>query len=162
MTVEIPLSRGLVALVDDDDAPLVQAAGSWHATPSGHTFYARRNHWVGARCISTRMHNLITGLPYVDHENGNGLDNRRANLRPASHGQNMGNKRRYRNNASGFKGVSWHRVSGRWVAQASIAGKRCHLGLFDNPIDAALAYDAAALEAYGEFARLNFPQEIAS
>lgn len=163
MTVEIPLSRGLVALVDDRDAPPLLALGNWHAAPSGRTFYARKNIWSGReRCVTVRMHSLITGWSLVDHKNRDGLDNRRSNLRPATHGQNMGNQRAARGNTSGFKGVSWHKASQRWVAQIGVAGHRRHLGLFDLPETAALAYDAAALEAFGDFAALNFPLERAS
>ena len=159
MTLEIPLSRGLVALVDDVDYERVAAEGSWHAHSNGRTVYARRNQWVDGRCITTRLHNFITGLDYVDHANGNGLDNRRSNLRAASHAQNMGNKRLYRNNTSGFKGVGLHKKSGLWQARLWIDGHLQYFGLHATPEEAARAYDAAALQIFGKFARLNFPLE---
>ncbi|MCO6011461.1 HNH endonuclease [Actinoallomurus purpureus] len=158
---KIPLSRGLVALVDDEDYDRVVTVGKWYANPSDRTFYARKNFWRDGRCTSIRMHNLITGWPYVDHINGNGLDNRRANLRPATQAQNAKNRRRRSDNTSGFKGVSRHRDRRRWAAAIYIAGRRRHLGLFNDPTDAAKAYDAAASKAFGEFAHLNFPKENA-
>lgn len=153
MTVTIPLSRGRVALVDDEDAERVITAGPWHTRLAPRTAYARHNHLVGGRFVTVLMHQFITGWPYVDHINGDGLDNRRANLRQASHAQNMANTPLKINNQSGFKGVSRHRE--RWRAQCGPQ----YLGLFSSPESAASAYDAAALAMYGEFARLNFPKE---
>ena len=163
MTVEIPLSRGLVALVDDSDAERVRAFGTWHADPSGQTFYARHNVYrPGQSHQAVLMHSFITGWPMVDHRNGDGLDNRRSNLRPATHSQNMGNKRRYRNNTSGFKGVTRNTGTGRpWRAVIKADGRRVHLGYFDTAEDAAHAYDRAAIDLHGEFARPNFTEERA-
>lgn len=155
MTREIPLSRGLVALVDDADFERVAALGKWYANPSYRTFYARKNYWESGRCKSVRMHTFITGWEYVDHVNGNGLDNRRANLRPADDSTNSFNRQLRRNNKSGFKGVSGKGC--RWQAEIQCRGKRIYLGLFDTATDAACAYDTAAREHFGEFARLNFP-----
>ena len=155
---EIPLSRGLVALVDDDDYDRVTAVGKWYANPNHRTFYARKNFWRQGRYIAVLMHSLITGWPSPDHVNGNGLDNQRHNLRPATSSQNSQNRRMRSDNTSGFKGV-YLRDRGRWVASIWTAGKNRHLGLFATPEDAARAYDAAAAEIFGEFARLNFPKE---
>jgi len=104
------------------------------------------------------MHNFITGWPYVDHRNGNGLDNRRQNLRQATHAQNLANQKLSSRNVSGYKGVSRNRNLDRWTATISPAGRSVYLGSFDTPQDAARAYDAAAVEHYAEFARLNFPR----
>lgn len=160
-TREVPLSQGLVALVDEADFAKVMAAGSWHAHFDGWTYYARRNVWRDGKCHTVRMHNFITGWSYVDHVNGDGLDNRRANLRQATRGQNMANRRTPRTNRSGFKGVAKHR-SGRWQARIWHERRMRSLGLFATPEDAARAYDAAAKELFGEFARPNFPEEKAS
>lgn len=158
-TREIPLSRGLVALVNEIDYERVIAVGKWYANPSGSTFYARKNFWRGGRCLSIRMHNLITGLRYVDHANGNGLDNRRSNLRAASDTQNAQNRGLRSDNSSGFKGVSWHARGQYWTACIGDGVKQRYLGHFNDREEAARAYDAAAVQLFGEFARTNFPKE---
>jgi hypothetical protein len=154
----VPLSRGLVAIVDDADYDLVLAHGPWYADPSDVTFYARHNRWIGRRCTSVKLHQLLLDAPLVDHVNGDGLDNRRSNLRPASHVENARNRARRSDNRSGFKGVQ-HRDDGRWRARIQAPTRRIHLGIFPTRIEAAHAYDAAAIELFGEFARLNFPKE---
>lgn len=93
----------------------------------------------------------------IDHINGNPGDNRLANLRLASRSQNCMNTRS-RGGSSRFRGVSFHKQRGRWRAFLNTQ----HIGLFDSEEDAARAHDAAALAARGEFARLNFPAEVAN
>ena len=156
---EIPLSLGLVALVDDADYEAVMAAGPWSARPCGRTVYAQRARRLDdGRPTTEQLHTFLTGRPYVDHQNGDGLDNQRGNLRPTTHGQNMFNRRLYKNSTSGFKGVTRRRRDGRWQAQIQANKKHRHLGYFDAAEDAARAYDAAARELHGDFAQLNFPQ----
>ena len=91
---------------------------------------------------------------FLDHENNLYDDNRIANLRAATHAQNMSNKRRYKNNTSGFKGVC--AADGKWVASIQCSSKRVLLGRFENKEEAARAYDRAARQLFGEFARTNF------
>lgn len=160
MTNEIPLSQGLVALVDDEDYALVITAGKWSATKGGGggQFYAhRRFRQADGSTKFVRLHTFLTGWPLVDHRNGDGLDNRRANLRPATVGQNNQNRAAQANNTSGFKGVSWQRSRGQWRASIRADGRVFHLGEYTTPEEAARAYDAAALSLHGAFARLNFP-----
>ena len=111
-----------------------------------------------------RMHHVVLGFPppgmVIDHINGNGLDNRRENLRFASIGENsMCRKRDQSNNTSGYRGVSWHKAKQRWEAKITINGRRVYLGRFINKDDAARAYDKAAKEYFKEYAVFNLPDE---
>lgn len=101
------------------------------------------------------MHNLLTGWALVDHVNGDGLDNRRVNLRPATRSQNQGNRRKFLSTASQYKGVTpWAKDKARWIA---VCRRKKVLGVFNSEAEAALAYDAAARQEFGEYAALNFP-----
>jgi hypothetical protein len=89
----------------------------------------------------------------IDHKDMVPTNNAEANLRAATHSQNQGNRRAYKNNTSGHKGVSWHKATQKWVAQIGINGKRTRIGLFENINDARDAYVAAANDNFGTFAR---------
>lgn len=91
----------------------------------------------------------------TDHVNGNRLDNRRENLRICSKFDNMRNRGKQANNTAGYKGVFYSIRARRWRAQIRVKGKSIHLGLFDETVDAAKAYNIAALAYFGEFAHLN-------
>ena len=95
-----------------------------------------------------------------DHINGDKLDNRRCNLRLATRSQNMANRPKSRNNRSGYKGVIWDKRQGKWRATIGYHGKTTTLGRYDNIEAAARAYDRAARQYFGDFAYLNFPDEI--
>lgn len=167
----ITLTQGQVTVVDTEDADLAELR--WYAqfnpTYSGGAFVARRTVTNGNgkrrveylhRVILARVlgHELATGES-VDHANGNPLDNRRENLRLASRAENVRNQTRRADNTSGFKGVTWHKQRQRWQSRISVDGKKHSLGLFDNAEEAARAYDVAARELHGEFARLNFTEK---
>jgi len=104
------------------------------------------------------MHNLVINIPdgmFCDHINRNGLDNRKANLRPATHTQNVWNRRKFKPySRSKYKGVDDMK---RWRARIRVNGKRIYLGSFKTELDAAHAYDKAARKYHREFASLNFP-----
>ncbi|WP_152047931.1 AP2 domain-containing protein [Aureimonas psammosilenae] len=93
----------------------------------------------------------------VDHRNGRTDDNRLSNLRSATGSQNSSNRKLPVTNTNGYRGVRFHPRSQRWNAQIGDGDKKVWLGSFATAIEAARAYDAAALEMKGEFARLNFP-----
>jgi hypothetical protein len=147
--IEIPLSRGLVALVDDIDAELL-GGRSWWAVKRRNTFYASGA--VQGRTVY--MHRYILGVSdprvFVDHENGEGLDNRRANLRRATNSANRANCGPL-GGRSLFKGV--FPAGARWRAQLTVDGVRRSLGTFATEAEAAEAYNRAAHEAHGRFAR---------
>lgn len=159
---EIPLTQGRVALVDDEDYEALVAMGSWCVQIAPYTAYAvRRDPSPDARAGKLlRMHSVLTGWPLVDHRDGNGLNNQRQNLRPATKSQNLQNSRIHGRNTSGYRGVSHDSDRAvAWHAYISIAGKRVSLGRYPTAIEAAHVYDAAAREHFGEYARPNFPIE---
>jgi hypothetical protein len=152
---EIPLTQGLVAIVDDDDYESLSAY-KWHARILGTSRYAGRKVRTGKTFICVHMHRAILPAPIgmdVDHINGDGLDNRRCNLRIATRAQNLQNRGAPKDNKSGYKGVCWHRKTRRWMAQITTAGKHRYLGVFCSPDEAHAVYCAAAKEQHGEFAR---------
>lgn len=95
----------------------------------------------------------------IDHIDGDGLNNQRSNLRLSTQCGNNQNRGKSRNNTSGYKGVYWHSHHDKWVASISSNNKRIYLGYFDDPIEAAKAYDAAAEKYHGRFGKLNFPKK---
>jgi hypothetical protein len=162
VTKEIPLTKGAVALVDEEDYAWLSAY-RWHA--HGRRYAARWANEDGKRRL-VYMHRQILGTgpgEQTDHKNGDGLDNRRENLRFCTSAENLRNSRKYRRKGgatSRYKGVSWHRRGGKWQACVQVGGKGRHLGHFADERAAALAYDRAAVEHFGEFARPNFPDDV--
>lgn len=157
MAVEIPLNLGYVALIDEEDEKRVRKY-EWISHKRDNTVYARMRH-VRIPDHHRSLHRYIVKAPRgvnVDHINGNGLDNRRSNLRLCSHAQNLRNRKARSSEAltSKFKGVSLS-PSNTWRASIGYNGKNIYLGSFKTEIDAALAYDRAALKWHGEFARTN-------
>jgi hypothetical protein len=139
---------------DEEDRHLVEAH-RWYVAVQAHTCYAVYSQPGTGGRVKVRLHQLIVpGCPQVDHVNGNGLDNRRANLRPATHQQNMRNKRTQARSEAGYKGV-FSDGNGRWRARIFCNGQRFNLGSYDTPEEAALIYNAAAEKHFGEFAYLN-------
>jgi hypothetical protein len=146
----IQLTRGKVAVVDDEDFTEL-AQYRWYCTSRGYAVRVMPG-TRGSKKIY--MHKAIcASAAQVDHINGDQLDNRRCNLRPATMQQNLHNRGKFRNNTSGFKGV--HVQRGKYVARIAKDGKRVYLGHFDTAEAAHTAYCAAATEQHGDFARFN-------
>jgi hypothetical protein len=150
--------------IDLEDFPRV-SCHKWWVRKKRRTYYAFGEAWVNRKRVTFRLHRFIMGcddpLIEVDHKNHNGLDNRKGNLRLATTEQNRCNCKPYSNNKSGFKGVFWEQGRERWAAYITSKRKRRHLGRFLTRDDAAKAYDAAAKELHGDFARLNLPPDAA-
>jgi hypothetical protein len=141
----------LPCFIDTSDYALVRDY-RWSARKARLTFYAATEA-MGGIC----MHQLFGD--YLDHEDHNGLNNRRSNLRVATPSQNNRNRKKIvRPCSSPYKGVHLHKATGKFRARIAVDGKNISLGLFESQDDAARAYDEAARKHHGEFAALNFPR----
>jgi len=153
----IPLTRGKNAIIDTADYEWL-SQWNWQAVRHGKLWYAVHS----LHDEHPAMHQEITGFLKTDHRDGDGLNNRRSNLRPCSQSQNMANRKKPRTNTSGFKGVSWDQQRGKWQTHICYRCKTIALGRFTIAKDAARAYDAAARKLFGEFARTNFQTQSPS
>lgn len=164
--VEIPLGKlNLAAKVSDEDADLAKIAwyahkgkGNYHYAAHREGTGARQRLWLHSVVLERMLGRRLSRGELADHINGDKLDNRRTNLRLATRSQNEANKVKGRRGASKYKGVT--RARGRWKATIMVNGKNKHLGVFDNEVDAALAYNEAALDNYGEYAKLNVIERV--
>jgi hypothetical protein len=156
--IEIPLTKGKVAIIDDEDAQFV-LKHKWRARSNGKGWYARTNIRVGDKQRTITMHRMILDAPrgsVVDHINHNPLDNRRCNLRFASPSQSNYNARKHQDNTSGYKGVYYERDRKTFRASINHERVRYRLGRFPSAEEAARVYDTAARVFHGEYACLNF------
>lgn len=161
--IEIPLTQGQVALVDDIDADLAELR--WYASyrPSIKGYYAVGDTQINGRRLSVLMHRIVLARmigrellrnEHTDHINHNTLDNRRSELRLASPTENCLNSI-HKVGKTGYRGVT--KEGGVYKAQISHNMIKIGIGRYDTPLDAAIAYDKKATELKGEFAILNFP-----
>jgi hypothetical protein len=153
---EIPLTKGYVALVNDSDYAKV-AVLEWSTNirrdATGKIIHIQALH--NGRTGRFSMHRFILGITdpeiKVDHKDHNGLNNQKYNLRPCSHTQNVRNRLPRRKGEP--KGIYWDR--GKWRTRITVNSKTIHLGRFESKLEAAKAYDKAAVEFFGEFACTN-------
>ncbi len=153
---EIPLTRGMVAMVDDDDYELV-AGRKWTVSINRAGNCYAISH-VRRGLPNIRMHRLILGArqgEMVDHKDGNGLNNTRENIRLCTAGDNQHNRGPHPRNKSGYKGVSWDEGRGKWFVKIRLEYQQIFLTYTDNCFDGAYIYDQAAMQLHGDFARLN-------
>lgn len=155
---EISLTRGKVALVDDEDFERVNQY-KWCADRAGYAVRGAPHPTEPRKRITVRLHRFILGFEYgdkrfVDHANLNKLDNRRANLRECTTSQNTSNQAR-RDNQSGYRGVSFHKPTRTWRARVKHLGRVTEKRGFQTPFEAHLAYREMAMRFQGEFARFE-------
>ncbi len=167
---EIPLSGcggGHVALVDDEDYDRVMLrgpyVGRWFATDLGtdNVYVGRQIRRADGTYRVQLLHKFLTEHPQTDHKDHNGLNNQRSNLRAATRSQNNQNSKGHVNRRSKYKGLTYHRTTQKWRAKIKMNGHSFSLGLYTEESDAAIAYDRAACELFGEFAWPNsvmFPE----
>ena len=164
-SIQLPLSRGYFTIIDPIDADLGEFKWSFLSTGYAYKIIAKINQktvcYLLHRVILERVieRPLVKG-EYVDHINRDKLDNRRSNLRIATATQNSINKGRENGSTSEHKGVCWDNTKKRWLAQIGKQNKNYYIGVFKDEKQAAKAYDKRAKELFGEFAYLNFPDEL--
>jgi len=152
MAMEIKLTQGKVAIVDDEDYEWLMGY-KWRVKE-------RHNNWYAYGIVDgrdTMMHRYIMSAEkgvFVDHKSGDGLDNRRSNLRLCTNTQNQQNQHRVRG-VSKYKGVSWNVKIGKWQVRIRINGKQLYVGYYDSEVEGAMAYDAMAIKLFGPFACTN-------
>lgn len=152
---EIPLTRGLVALVDDEDYETISKF-KWHVHETGYAL-RKVKHPIKGTWTHISMHRQILGIEFgdrrdIDHIDGNRRNNTRLNLRICSRAENQYNRGANSNNTSGYKGVYWKHDRKKWGACIRANDKRKYLGYFPTPEEAYAAYCKAASELHGEFA----------
>ncbi len=154
--MEIPLTQGKVAIIDRSDYDLVSPF-KWCAIQDGDRWYAVRMTYIPTK-KTIRLHRFLLNSKSnekCDHINYDGLDNRRSNLRIVTNSQNMMNQMKRSGTSSRFKGVVWHKRDKIWEAYIRHNQRGIYLGRFSDEVEAAKAYNMAAIKYFGEYARLN-------
>jgi len=160
-TIEIKLTQGKTCLIDYKNYDLIKNHRWYYAKSSYENGYAQTLITIGDRRKVIQMHriilsNILNNELKIDHINLNGCDNRESNLRTCTIKENCRNVNKHRDNKSGYKGVFKKKGRNKYCANIRFNGKLIHIGYFDTSEDAARAYDAAAIELFGEFAKTNF------
>ncbi len=158
--MEVMSTKGESIQIDEEDFPKVSARRWYVVQPDGKKSYAMSR---GRDGKTVYLHRLVMDVgpgEEIDHKNGDGLDNRKHNLRIATRQQNCANTPPQPSNTSGFKGVYWRKERRSWVALIQVNRRQRYIGSFRSKEDAARAYDRVAHDVFGEFAYLNFPDPV--
>lgn len=151
-------TNGQFTLVDDEDYDTVSKE-KWHSKEKRGVLYVAGRVVVNEEQVYTYIHRVIMSASldeFVDHIDGNPLNNQRYNLRICTRSENMMNREKRKTGSSKHKGVVFNKSAGKWTARVALNNKRIFLGYFVSEIEAAKAYDIKAKELHGEFAKLNF------
>ncbi|MDP2218517.1 MAG: AP2 domain-containing protein [Methanolobus sp.] len=154
---EIKLTQNRTVLIDDENYDYISQF-KWHPRQCARTCYAIRHVRINGHRTTIAMHQELLNTPcnmMSDHIDGNGLNNQKKNLRICSIHQNAFNRKVPLTSRSGYKGVCWHKLAKKWIAQIKHNYRMRHLGYHSSRELAAMAYNNAAVELFGEFARLN-------
>lgn len=160
--IELKLDRGYIALIDDEDADLLQF--KWTTNGTNRRYYVTGTMPIDGKNKSVKMHRIILERKIgrrlekheeCDHIHGNRLDNRRSELRLATRTENSRNTKKSSRNTSGYKGVYYNSNDNRYTAQIVVNRKQIHLGRYTTAEDAYKVYCEAAQKYFGEFARLE-------
>jgi hypothetical protein len=149
-----------VCLIDKEDYDLVKNYRWYLFHKNLKTIkcsYVRAHHWINNKRGTILIHRLIMNPAFkleIDHINGDGLSNKKINLRTVTRQQNQQNQHS-RRGTSKYKGVHWHKMANAWESKININGVYTYLGIFVNEVDAAIAYNKAASKYFGEYANLN-------
>lgn len=150
------LGTGDSVKVDDEHYAFALGVSPFYIDNHGYAIsWVNKKRWRFHRLLFKHVHGYLP--KEIDHKNRNPLDDRIENLRECTHAQNIANSKTQRG-SSKYRGVCWNKQKCRWQANITVNYKLKYLGLFDSEFRAALVYDDAAFEAFGEFASLNFPE----
>lgn len=156
---EISLKNGRIAIIDDEDYEIVSQY-RWYLLKGKNTEYACHKKTENAISLPTiLMHRLVMNAPkgsQIDHINGDGLDNRKCNLRFCSHQENSRNSPKNWRGTSKYKGVGLCKRRKKWRARIKLNNKQVEIGCYNTEIEAATAYNMVALANFRQFARLNY------
>ena len=149
---QLELTKGFQTIIDDDDFDKVSQY-KWYVNSDG---YAVRNGYLNKKRVTVRLHRFIMNAgpdQLIDHVNKNRLDNRKSNLRFASKSENAINSKLSNRNSTGYSGVSRVKNSSKYRARIRVNSKEIYLGLFSTVQEASEAYNEAAKQYFGKFAR---------
>lgn len=152
------LSNGMTVFIDDEDYGTLSKY-TWSIVGDGyaHSRLGTTDSPITMHSFILLLHGIVINNLDVDHEDGNRLNNQKYNLRIATRSQNLANSNKHKDNTSGYKGVTFDNSTNKWKATICCNYRIKVCGRFDSAIDAAVAYDKAAVLAFGKFAKLNFP-----